>query len=233
MQHKIAIITGASQGIGRAIADRLTEEGITAINFDVRPPSDDLYPFYKVNTSDKNSVNEAIQSVVAKYSTIDILINNAGILRDASLLKMTDEQWHDVINVNLTGVYNCTRIVAPIMAEHKSGKIVNLSSIVALYGNFGQTNYTAAKAGVIAMTKTWAKELGRKGINVNAIAPGFIQTEILKDMPDQILDKMVSTVPLGRLGQPKDVANLVSFLVSDQASYINGAVISIDGGVTL
>jgi 3-oxoacyl-[acyl-carrier protein] reductase len=229
--QRIAIITGATQGIGRAIINRLEKDSFTCINFDVKPS--ELSPYFEVNTADKSSVERAVQSVIDQYGRIDVLVNNAGILRDASLLKMTEDQWHDVININLTGVFNCTKVVAPTMVAQKSGKIVNLSSIVALYGNFGQTNYTAAKAGVIAMTKTWSKELGRKGINVNAIAPGFIQTDILKDMPEEVLDKMKAAVPLGRMGQPSDVANLVSFLVSDQSNYINGAVISIDGGVTL
>jgi 3-oxoacyl-[acyl-carrier protein] reductase len=238
---KIAIVTGGSNGIGRATIHRLIEEGATVVNFDINAiKGEELaiqynnglirYYFYQLSTSDGDGVQKAVDDVHSKLGKIDILVNNAGILRDASLLKMTDDQWLDVINVNLTGVFNCTRKVAPYMVAGGGGKIINLSSVVALYGNFGQTNYTASKAGVIAMTKTWARELGRKNINVNAIAPGFIQTDILNDMPEEVLRSMVDKVPLKRMGTVDDVANLIFFLASSQSDYINGSVISIDGG---
>ena len=241
---KIAIVTGGSNGIGRATVQRLISEGAIVVNFDINAAKGlalgseynadtQKYYFYELSTGNSEQVQNAVSDVIAKLGRIDILVNNAGILRDASLLKMTDEQWSDVINVNLTGVFNCTRIVAPHMVSGGGGKIVNLSSVVALYGNFGQTNYTAAKAGVIAMTKTWARELGRKNINVNAIAPGFIQTDILKDMPAEVLNTMVDKVPLKRMGTVDDVANLICFLASPESDYINGAVISIDGGATV
>lgn len=241
---KIAIVTGGSNGIGRATVHRLISEGAIVVNFDINAAKglalgseyntdSQKYFFYELSTGNSEQVQNAVSDVIAKLGRIDILVNNAGILRDASLLKMTDEQWSDVINVNLTGVFNCTRIVAPHMVSGGGGKIVNLSSVVALYGNFGQTNYTAAKAGVIAMTKTWARELGRKNINVNAIAPGFIQTDILKDMPAEVLNTMVDKVPLKRMGTVDDVANLICFLASSESDYINGAVISIDGGATV
>lgn len=241
---KIAIVTGGSNGIGRATVHRLISEGAIVVNFDINAAKglalgseyntdSQKYFFYELSTGNSEQVQNAVSDVIAKLGRIDILVNNAGILRDASLLKMTDEQWSDVINVNLTGVFNCTRIVAPHMVTGGGGKIVNLSSVVALYGNFGQTNYTAAKAGVIAMTKTWARELGRKNINVNAIAPGFIQTDILKDMPAEVLNTMVDKVPLKRMGTADDVANLICFLASSESDYINGAVISIDGGATV
>ena len=244
LKGKTAIVTGGSNGIGKATVHRLISEGAIVVNFDINVAKgvelenefnkDAIqYYFYEVSTADSKSVQQAVSEIIEKLGSIDILVNNAGILRDASLLKMTDEQWNDVINVNLTGVFNCTKIIAPHMIAGGGGKIINLSSVVALYGNFGQTNYTAAKAGVIAMTKTWARELGRKNINVNAIAPGFIQTDILKDMPAEVLTSMVEKVPLKRMGTPEDVANLIVFLASDHAAYINGAVISIDGGATV
>ncbi|HMP31081.1 MAG TPA: 3-oxoacyl-ACP reductase FabG [Saprospiraceae bacterium] len=244
LKGKIAIVTGGSNGIGKATIHRLIEEGAVVVNFDINAEkgtalstlynTDEIkYYFYALSTADSNNVQKVVSDVIGTLGRIDILVNNAGILRDASLLKMTDDQWSDVINVNLTGVYNCTRIIAPHMVARGSGKIINLSSVVALYGNFGQTNYTAAKAGVIAMTKTWARELGRKNINVNAIAPGFIQTDILKDMPEEVLNSLVDKVPLKRMGTVEDVANLIYFLASAQSDYINGAVISIDGGATV
>jgi 3-oxoacyl-[acyl-carrier protein] reductase len=244
LEGKVAIITGGSNGIGRATIERFAREGANVVNFDINAAKGEElgtllkdrgleYHFYQVNTADSESVHKAINEVIAKLGKIDILVNNAGILRDSSLLKMTDTQWSDVIDVNLTGVFNCTRWVAPHMVQNGSGKIVSVSSVVALYGNFGQTNYTAAKAGVIAMTKTWARELGRKNINVNAIAPGFIQTDILNDMPTEVLQNMVEKVPLKRMGTVNDVANVIFFLSSPESDYINGAVISIDGGATV
>jgi 3-oxoacyl-[acyl-carrier protein] reductase len=171
--------------------------------------------------------------MINKFGKIDVLVNNAGITRDATLAKMNVEQWQQVIDINLTGVFNCTRSVVPHMIEKGYGRIISISSVVGLYGNFGQTNYAAAKAGVIAMTQTWAKELGRKGIHANAVAPGFIHTEILNAMPEEVLEKMRSKVPVQRLGKPEDIANINAFLASDQADYINGATISVDGGITL
>ncbi|MEY4046682.1 MAG: hypothetical protein RL284_233, partial [Bacteroidota bacterium] len=189
--------------------------------------------FYSVNTADISTIQLAVTDIITKYGKIDILINNAGITRDATLLKMSTDQWQQVIDVNLTGVFNATKVVAPYMVEKGYGKIISISSVVGLYGNFGQTNYAAAKAGVIAMTQTWAKELGRKGVTANAVAPGFIHTEILQAMPEDVLNKMKAKVPLQRLGKPEDIANVNLFLASDQSDYINGATISVDGGITL
>jgi len=180
-----------------------------------------------------DSVTTAVNEIVSKHKKIDILINNAGITRDASLLKMTPDQWKQVIDVNLTGVFNCTKAVAPIMVENKSGKIVNTSSVVGLYGNFGQTNYVATKSGIIGMTKVWARELGRKGINVNAVAPGFIATEMVETIPEKVIDMLKEKTPLGKLGNPEDIANAYLFLVSDEAKYITGTVLSVDGGLVL
>lgn len=242
--NKIAIVTGGSSGLGKATMKKFASEGAIAINWDINAQrGDDLVKeleaqglkadFYQVDTSDMQSVKNAAESIFNKYRSIDIIVNNAGITRDATLLKMTDEQWQAVININLTGVFNCTRAVAPYMVEKGYGRIISISSVVGLYGNFGQTNYAAAKAGVIAMTQTWAKELGKKGVNANAVAPGFIQTEILDAMPEEVLAKMRSKVPLQKLGTPEDIANVNAFLASSAADYINGAVISVDGGITL
>ncbi len=189
--------------------------------------------YYNVDVTNFQSVEEVTKKVIDEFNQIDILINNAGITRDATLLKMTIEQWQSVLNVNLTGVFNCTKAVAPFMIERGKGKIINTSSVVALYGNFGQSNYVATKSGIIGLTKVWARELGRKGICVNAVAPGFIETEMVQTMPEKILQMMREKTPLGRLGKPEDIANAYLFLASDEADFINGAVISVDGGITI
>lgn len=244
LNSKIAVITGGSNGIGKATALKFLSEGAKVIIWDIvkekgealekelKAQGHDIY-FMEVNTSNPEAVEHATQETLKLHDRIDILINNAGITRDATLLKMTQEQWQQVIDVNLTGVYNCTRSIAPSMVENGSGVILNASSVVGLYGNFGQTNYAATKAGVIAMTQTWAKELGRKGIRVNAIAPGFILTDMVKLMPEEVLATMAKKVPLQTLGQPEDIANVYAFLASDQAKYISGTTISVDGGITL
>jgi len=189
--------------------------------------------YIPADVSDFAQVQSMVSQVVEKFGKIDILINNAGITRDATLLKMTEEQWQQVIGVNLGGVFHCTKAVAPHMVEKGRGRIINASSIVGLYGNFGQTNYSASKAGVIAMTKTWARELGPKGIRVNAVAPGFIATDMVKKMPEKVLQTMAEKTPLRRMGEPRDVANAYLFLASEEAEFINGVVLSVDGGLTL
>jgi len=191
------------------------------------------FHFQKVDTVDRASLDPAISEVVKAHGHIDILINNAGITRDATLKKMTPEQWKTVIDVNLTGVFNCTQAVAEHMAERGSGRILNAASIVGLYGNFGQTNYVATKSGVIGMTKVWARELGRKGICVNAVAPGFIATEMVGTIPEKVIKGLEEKTPLGRMGTPEDIANAYLFLSSDEANFINGAVISVDGGLVM
>lgn len=242
LENKVSIITGGAQGIGKATAEKFLEEGAIVIIWDVDETKGTQFvnqakekgyslKFMKVNVAKLEEVETAVKNIIDEFGRIDVLINNAGILRDATLLKMSAEQWQQVIDVNLTGVFNCTKAVAPFMVEKQSGKIVNATSVVGLYGNFGQTNYVAAKAGVIGMTKVWARELGRKGINVNAIAPGFIATEMVASMPEKVINMMKEKTPLGRLGTPEDIANAYCFLASDEASFINGAVISVDGGV--
>lgn len=244
LEGKVAIVTGGSAGIGKATVLKFVQEGAKVAIWDINQErgleleaelNADSHKviFLKVNTAEESQISIAVKQVIEKFDRIDILVNNAGITRDASLLKMTEEQWNQVIDINLTGVFLCTKAVAPYMVEKGYGRIMNASSVVGLYGNFGQTNYAATKAGVIAMTQTWAKELGRKGINVNAVAPGFILTEMVQAMPEEVLNKMKEKVPLQRLGKPEDIANIYAFLASDQADYINGTTISVDGGITL
>jgi len=244
LEGKVAIVTGGSAGIGKATVLKFVDEGAKVAVWDINEErglelettlnkEGNNITFYKVNTADESQINEAATKVINDYGKIDILVNNAGITKDSSLLKMTTEQWNQVIDINLTGVFLCTKAVAPHMVANGYGRIMNASSVVGLYGNFGQTNYAATKAGVIAMTQTWAKELGRKGINVNAVAPGFILTEMVQAMPEAALAKMSEKVPLNRLGKPEDIANIYAFLASDQADYINGTTISVDGGITL
>lgn len=192
-----------------------------------------LAKFYAVNTTKLEAVEAAASKVAEDFGQIDILVNNAGITRDATLKKMTAEQWQQVIDVNLTGVFNCTKAIYPYMAEAGYGRILNAASVVALYGNFGQTNYVATKAGVIGMTKVWAREFGRKGITVNAVAPGFIATDMMASIPEKVIGMMEEKTPISRLGQAEEVANAYLFLASDEAAFITGAVLSVDGGLSL
>ena len=189
--------------------------------------------FMKVNTTNPEEVEQATLATIQKFGQIDVLINNAGITRDATIKKITYNEWQQVIDVNLTGVFNCTRSVIPQMIDKGYGRIINTSSVVGLYGNFGQVNYAATKSGVIGMTKTLAKELGKHNITVNAVAPGFIATEMVKTIPEKVINLMIDKTPLKRLGTPEDVANTYAFLASDEAAFISGAVISVDGAVTI
>lgn len=242
LDTKVAIITGGADGIGKATTELFAQQGADVVIWDVNEEKGNetanaiiaegvAVTFMKVNTAKIDEVENAVDKVITKHGKIDVLINNAGITRDSSLLKMSRDQWNQVIDVNLTGVFNCTKCVAPHMVDRKSGRIINASSVVALYGNFGQTNYVATKSGLIGMTKVWARELGRKGIRVNAVAPGFIATKMVKAMPENIIKMMKEKTPLGRLGTPEDIANAYLFLASDEASFINGAVLSVDGGM--
>lgn len=244
LKDKVAIITGSARGIGKATAQLFAREGakvvITDINEDavketvaeIKAAGADALGF-KVDVSKREQVDEMVAAVKAAWGRIDILVNNAGITADAMFRKMTEEQFDKVININLKGVYNCAKAVLETMIEQESGVILNASSIVGIYGNVGQTNYAASKWGVIGMTKTWAKELGRKGIRVNAVAPGFIMTPMTEAMPENILDMMKEKTPLQRLGKPEDIANAYLFLASDEASFITGAVLSVDGGLVI
>ncbi len=253
LHGKVVIVTGASAGIGRATALRFAEEGAKVAAWDVNDKaSGELIreietaggeaSFHAVNVADATAVQDAVAQVIGNWHRIDVLVNNAGITRDSQLVKwkdgavaatMTDEQWDAVINVNLKGVFQCTRAVVPVMIRQAGGVILSASSVVGLYSNFGQTNYAATKFGVIGMTKTWARELGRYKIRVNAVAPGFIATEMVRAMPEKVIESMVSHTPLGRMGEPSDIANTYVWLASDQAAFVSGAVISVDGGIVL
>lgn len=243
LKGRVAIITGGAAGIGKAAVERFLKEGAYVVVWDVNEEKGEalveklggLGPlqFRRVNTANHEEVVKQSESVTKEWGRIDILVNNAGITRDATMKKMTPEQWKQVIDVNLTGVFNCVNAVANTMIEQNYGRIINTSSVVGLYGNFGQANYAATKSGVIGMTKSLAKELGRYSITVNAVAPGFIATEMVKAMPEKIIDMMVSKTPIPRLGTPRDIANAYVFLASDKASFISGSVLSVDGAVTI
>jgi 3-oxoacyl-[acyl-carrier protein] reductase len=243
-KNKVVLITGGAAGIGKATARAFLNEKAAVIIWDLNEQAgSDLAEkwsaeghkciFARVDVSSFEDVHSHLLEAVSAFGSIDILINNAGITLDRSLLKMSPAEWQKVIDVNLTGVFNCTKAVATHMAERGSGVILNASSVVGLYGNFGQTNYVASKAGVIGMTKTWARELGRKGIRVNAVAPGFIATEMVEKMPEQAIEAVKSRTPLNHLGRPEDIANAYLFLASDEASFITGATLNVDGGLVL
>ncbi|KER09573.1 MAG: 3-oxoacyl-ACP synthase [[Candidatus Thermochlorobacteriaceae] bacterium GBChlB] len=241
LKNKVAVITGGAQGIGKATAEKFADEGASVALWDLSREKAEVVvkdliaknvtaAFFDTNVADYASVETAAKKTIERFGRIDILINNAGITRDATLMKMSPEQWKQVIDVNLTGVFNCTKIVAAFMAEKGYGRIINAASVVGIYGNFGQTNYVATKAGVIGMTRVWARELGKKGITVNVVAPGFIETEMIQSVPEKVLNSVTERTPLGRLGKTEDIANAYCFLASDDASFITGAVLSVDGG---
>lgn len=244
LKDKVAIITGGASGIGFETAKRFAKEGAIVIVWDVQEEKGkqailqitetgaQAY-FFKVNTASFEACEEAAKSCFEQFGKLDILINNAGITRDATLAKMSVQDWQSVIDVNLTGVFNCSKAVSQYMVQAGSGKIINTSSVVALYGNYGQSNYVAAKSALIGVTKVWARELGRKGINVNAVAPGFIATDMIKTVPEKVINGIIEKTPLQRLGTPEDIANAYVFLSSDAASFINGHCLSVDGGITL
>lgn len=241
LANKVAIITGGAGGIGLAAVKRFLEEGakVAIVDFDkqqgekMEAELGENVAFFAVDVSKLADVKEMVEQVVDRFGKIDILINNAGITRDATLVKMSEEDFEKVIQINLNGVYYCTQAVAPHMITQGSGKIISTSSVSGVYGNFGQTNYAATKAAIIGMTKTWAKELGRKGINVNAVAPGFTATPMVEKMPEKVLRQMEGITSLQRLGKPEDIANAYLFLASDEASYITGHVLQVDGGIMM
>ena len=244
LQDRVAIITGGASGLGEAACVLFAKEGAKVViaDFNIEAAhrlaekitdNNGEALAVKVDVSDRESIDNMVQTVIDTYGQIDILINNAGITDDKTLVKMSREQWLRVIGINLTGVFDCGQAVALHMIEKGYGRIINTSSIVGVMGNVGQTNYSAAKAGVIGMTKSWAKELGRKGITSNAVAPGFIDTPMTKKMPPEVLENMKNMVSVKRLGTPEDIANTYLFLASDKANYINGAVISVDGGLSI
>ena len=244
LDNKVAIVTGAGSGIGKETALLFSKEGAKVVVADINEKSgkdtlDDIEQsggegiYLTVDISSKEQDKDMAEKVIVKYGRIDILVNNGGINKDSLFSKMTEEQWDKVIDVNLKGTYNCAQAVMDIMVTQHNGVIINVSSIVGLYGNVGQVNYAAAKAGIIGLTKSLAKELGPKGIRINAIAPGFIQTPMTAKVPEKLIKMFVEKTPLRRMGTTKDVANANLFLVSDDASFVNGAVICVDGGLTL
>jgi 3-oxoacyl-[acyl-carrier protein] reductase len=250
LEEKVCLITGGAAGIGKATALRFAEQGARVAICDVNAQAgnvlvSELGPearFDRVDVTDRQAVQVWVDDVAAQYGRIDVLVNNAGITRDALLVRvkngrlvkqMAEAAFDDVIAVNLKGVFNCTQAVAPHMIAQRSGVILNAASVVGLYGNFGQTNYAATKAAVIGMTKTWARELGRYNIRVNAVAPGFTLTEMVRKMPEKVLDGMRQKTPLGRLAEPSEIADAYLWLASDEASFVHGATISVDGGIVL
>ncbi len=253
LRGKVVIITGAAAGIGLATALAFAGEGARLAAWDINESSAaDLQRqltaaggealFRRVNVAEAASVGAGVEELIRRWGRVDVLVNNAGILRDGQLVKwkdgtiastMSEEQFDSVLSINLRGVFLCARAVVPHMITGGGGVILSASSVVGLYGNFGQTNYVASKAGVIGMTRTWARELGRYGIRVNAVAPGFIATDMVRQMPPKVLETMVAHTPLGRLGAPEDIANAYVWLASDAASVVSGVVLSVDGGVVV
>ena len=244
LKEKVAIVTGGANGIGRQTVLRFAGEGAKVVIADFNEEQglkvlDEVRElgctaiFVKVDVASAESAENMVKTTLDHFGKIDILINNAGITNDGLLTKLTEESWQQVVNVNLTGVFNCTKAVIPTMLENGAGKIINTSSVSGVYGNFGQTNYAATKAGVIGMTRTWAKELGAKGINVNAVAPGFCDTNMTAKVPEKVIQKIVQQIPLKRLGKPEDIANAYLYLASDEANYVNGTVLHVDGGIVM
>ena len=242
LKDKIALITGGAAGIGLATVKRFAKEGAKIIFWDVSDKGKDIAAeltkeghealFKKVSVTDEQEVQKAVAEAKAHFGRIDILINNAGITKDRTLLKMSKSEWDDVMAVNLTGVFNCTQAVAPIMKDQNYGRIVSASSNVAIRGNYGQTNYVATKSAIIGMTKVWALELGRFGITVNCIAPGFIHTAMTDLMPEEVRKQSLAHIPIGHWGIPEDIANGYLYLASDEASFVSGICLTIDGGAT-
>ena len=237
LDGKVAVVTGGSAGIGAECCKRFALEGARVIAADMKPLTYEAenVEYMQLDVANVENCNALVDAVIEKYGRIDILVNNAGITRDALIQKMTDAMWDMVIDVNLKGVFNMTRRVGPHMMNIGGGSIINISSVVGEYGNIGQTNYAASKAGVIGMTKSWAKEFARKGANVrvNAIAPGYVMTDILKTVPHELLEKFAAMTMLGRLGQPEEIANAALFLAGNESSYVTGHVLSVNGGMRL
>jgi 3-oxoacyl-[acyl-carrier protein] reductase len=240
LKNKVAIITGGARGIGKAAAEVFTQEGATVIIWDMLEVGEETAQelrekgfsceFMKISVTDVPTIEAAARDVRERFGKIDILVNNAGITRDKTLLKMSYMEWQQVIDINLTGVFNCTKTIVPYMVEQQYGRIICTSSIVGVHGNFGQTNYAATKAGVIAMCRTWAKELGKYNITANAVAPGFIKTDMTDAIPDEVKAASIRTIPVGRMGEAKDIANAYLFLASDEASFVSGQVLGVNGG---
>ena len=245
LQGKVAIVTGGANGIGWEAVKLFAEEGakVAVADYQVQEAEAKIKTLssdyegkvvtFQVDVTNRSSVDEMVHAVIDTFGRIDILINNAGITKDAMLSKMTIENFQRVLEVNLNGVFHCTQAVLPHLLANGSGRIINTSSVSGVYGNVGQTNYAASKSALIGMTKTWGKELGRKGITVNAVAPGFIETSMVESVPEKVLDQLKQTIPLQRLGKPQDIANAYLYLASDEANYVNGTVLHVDGGIMM
>ena len=245
LDGKIALVTGGSRGIGRAVAIELAKEGAAvAINYaGNKAAAEEVQSIItqmggkamiiQADVSDEKSAMQMVEEVIAQLGGIDILVNNAGITRDGLFIRMKEEDWNAVINTNLTGIFNCTKVAAKYMMKKRSGRIINMSSVSGIMGNAGQTNYAAAKAGVIGFTKSLAREMASRGITVNAVAPGFIAPDMTAAMPEKAQEHVLTSIPLGKMGKPEDIANAVLFLASDKASYITGQVIHVDGGMVM
>ncbi|MDP5139273.1 MAG: beta-ketoacyl-ACP reductase [Spirosomaceae bacterium] len=241
LKNKVAVVTGGARGIGKATAELFCREGASVIIWDLLEEGEEtaaairsqgfICEFQKISTTDVEGIEKAVAGIIQKYEKIDILVNNAGITRDKTLLKMEQNEWQQVIDVNLTGVFNCTKAVAPFMVERQYGRILCASSINGVHGAFGQTNYAATKAGLIAMCRTWAKELGKYNITANAVAPGFIITDMTDAIPDDLKKGAIAQIPARRAGQPIDIANAYLFLASEEASFISGQVLGVNGGI--
>lgn len=244
LKGKVAIVTGAARGIGKSIAIKLGLAGANVVIADVEEEiakstareisqkGSEAIPV-RVDVSSLSSVEEMVKKTLDKFGRIDILVNNAGVTRDALVMRMKEEDWDLVLDVNLKGAFNCIKVVSPIMVKQRSGKIVNIASIVGIVGNAGQANYAASKGGLIALTKTCAKELASRQINVNAVAPGFIETSMTERLPAEVKERLSSQIPFGKIGKPEDVASAVLFLVSEEADYITGEVVKVDGGMVM
>ncbi|KAA0565217.1 3-oxoacyl-ACP reductase FabG [Rossellomorea aquimaris] len=245
LEGKVALITGAANGIGYEAAELFIKEGCNVALVDFNQEVGEVKAsglnelgtgkaaFFQGDVADLSSVDAFVKGVIEQFSKLDILINNAGITRDGMIHKLSPEDFQKVLDVNLTGVFNCTQAVLPYLIENGKGKIINTSSVSGVYGNVGQTNYAATKAAVVGMTKTWAKELGRKGINVNAVAPGFTETSMVAAVPEKVIEQMKAMIPLGRLGKPDDIAKAYLYLASEDSDYVNGTVLHVDGGIMM
>lgn len=245
LKNKVAFITGSARGLGKAIAEKLAAEKINIAITDINEEmavftAEEISNKYRVETialqhdvSSEKSTREVVKAIKNKFSRIDILVNNAGITKDARLMIMKQEDWENVLKINLTGAFICTKLVSKQMLRQKSGSIINIASVVGLMGNIGQANYSASKAGLIGLTKTTAKEMAERGVNVNAIAPGYIETDMTHKLSEEVSEKMLSQIPMKAYGKPNDVANVVLFLVSDLAKYVTGQVINVDGGMLM
>ncbi len=237
LDGKIAVVTGGARGIGAVICEKLAEKGAIVYSCDlgVGEFTNPNIKMVNLNVTDREGIAKFVEDVKTQYGKIDILVNNAGITKDSLIQKMTEEAWDAVIDVNLKGVFNMTQAIVPLMLENKSGSIINMSSVVGVYGNIGQTNYVATKSGVIGLTKAWAKEFSRKGdqIRTNAIAPGFIKTPMTKDLPEKVINTMIEKTPLRKMGEPDDIANAVLFLASDLSKFVTGQILGVDGGLVI